>query len=321
MSRTLTTPTGATMIRATLPAALEAALLPWEAPGELARLHADLVDEHRPQGPTERHLVEQLTLHIWRKQRVVAAERALHLAALHDRLNSFIGGVGGLHADGLTRRALVCEEHAEREGRISAEAVRSTSDTDARDLVEIEADETMTRRALRILEQGQGRGLRARPWQRSSQAHAGWWEDLLAEALEGDGDDQTKHAGSPRPPISSVSSRPRSHGWYEKQRQQIASRPPVRRQAFGESLDPHRAARLQAHDIRLDRQLERTLGMLLKLQDLRGGQGKPAAGRQTVVRYIFHRVLMIGFITGSAGSEIAPGSTMRSTSQGRWQCR
>ena len=50
----------------------------------------------------------------------------------------------------------------------------------------------------------------------------------------------------------------------------------MRRQAFGESLDPHRAARLQAHDMRLDRQFERTLGMLLKLQDLRGGQGKPA---------------------------------------------
>ena len=28
--------------------------------------------------------------------------------------------------------------------------------------------------------------------------------------------------------------------------------------------------------MRLDRQLERTLAMLLKLQDLRGGQGKPA---------------------------------------------
>ena len=73
------------------------------------------MDEHRPQGPTERHLVEQLALHIWRKQRVVAAEHALHMAVLHDRLDS-------LRADSLARRALVCEP-AEGEGPTASDAV------------------------------------------------------------------------------------------------------------------------------------------------------------------------------------------------------
>ena len=59
-----------------------------------------------------------------------------------------------MYSNGLTKRALVCEEHAEREGRVSAEAIRSTTDADARELAEIEADEAMTRRALRILGQG-----------------------------------------------------------------------------------------------------------------------------------------------------------------------
>ena len=268
MSRTLTASRGATRIRAPMPAALEAALLPWEAPGELARLHADLLDEHRPQGPTERHLVEQLALHIWRKQRVVAAERALHLAALHNRLNALSDGVGSLHADGLTRRALVCEVHVEREGRISAEAVRSTSDTDARDLAEMEADEAKTRQALRILEKG-----RAGAYQQALQAlepgTRQWWEGLLAEARENGDADGTKRW---QPDAADLKRflETEVQGWYEKQRQQITHRPAVRRQAFGESLDPHRAAKLQAYDVRLDRQLERTLGMLLRLQDLRG---------------------------------------------------
>ena len=40
--------------------------------------------------------------------------------------------------------------------------------------------------------------------------------------------------------------------------------------------------------------------------------GQTSSGRQIVDRYIFHRVLMIGFITGSAGSEIARSRTRRS---------
>jgi hypothetical protein len=42
--------------------------------------------------------------------------------------------------------------------------------------------------------------------------------------------------------------------------------PAIRHQAYGESLDPDRAGKLQAYDLRLDRQFERALSTLLQLQ-------------------------------------------------------
>jgi hypothetical protein len=43
---------------------------------EFAGLLAALIEEHRPAGMTERHLVEELAAIIWRKRRVLLAEGA-----------------------------------------------------------------------------------------------------------------------------------------------------------------------------------------------------------------------------------------------------
>ena len=51
-------------------------VLPWEDPGELARLRQDVVAEHAPQGPTEAALVENLVGILWRLRRVHVAEAA-----------------------------------------------------------------------------------------------------------------------------------------------------------------------------------------------------------------------------------------------------
>src|SRR3984957_9468356 len=50
-----------------------------------------------------------------------------------------------------------------------------------------------------------------------------------------------------------------------------ANRPLIREQAFGESLDPDKLERLGRYEVHLDRKLERTLAMLLRLKDLRQG--------------------------------------------------
>ena len=47
------------------------------------------------------------------------------------------------------------------------------------------------------------------------------------------------------------------------------NRPLVRAQAFAEAFDPYKLDRLARYETHLDRKLERTLAMLLKLQDLR----------------------------------------------------
>jgi hypothetical protein len=58
-------------------------------------------------------------------------------------------------------------------------------------------------------------------------------------------------------------------GWYDRQREQIELRSRVRSQAIGESLDPGRLERLARYEVHLDRKFERTLSMLLRLQELR----------------------------------------------------
>ena len=58
--------------------------------------------------------------------------------------------------------------------------------------------------------------------------------------------------------------------WFDKRREEIAQRPLLREQAFGESLDPDKLERLGRYEVHLDRKLERMLAMLLRLKDLRG---------------------------------------------------
>ena len=59
--------------------------------------------------------------------------------------------------------------------------------------------------------------------------------------------------------------------WFETRRKELANRPLIREQAFGEALDPYKLERLGRYEVHLDRKLERMLTMLLRLKDLRQG--------------------------------------------------
>jgi ABC transporter substrate binding protein len=55
--------------------------------------------------------------------------------------------------------------------------------------------------------------------------------------------------------------------WFETRKKELANRPLIREQAFGESLDPDKLERLGRYEVHLDRKLERMLAMLLRLKD------------------------------------------------------
>jgi hypothetical protein len=59
--------------------------------------------------------------------------------------------------------------------------------------------------------------------------------------------------------------------WFETRKKELANRPLIREQAFGEALDAHKLERLGRYEVHLDRKLERMLAMLLRLKDLRQG--------------------------------------------------
>jgi hypothetical protein len=57
--------------------------------------------------------------------------------------------------------------------------------------------------------------------------------------------------------------------WYDNRRREIDNRPLIRAQAFGDAVAPGRLERLARYEIHLDRKLERTVAMLLKLREIR----------------------------------------------------
>jgi hypothetical protein len=52
-------------------------VLPWEDGAEYSTLLKALVAEHKPEGPTEEHLIEELAGIIWRKRRLRLGECAV----------------------------------------------------------------------------------------------------------------------------------------------------------------------------------------------------------------------------------------------------
>jgi hypothetical protein len=64
--------------------------------------------------------------------------------------------------------------------------------------------------------------------------------------------------------------------WYEKRHLELEYRPLIREQAFGEAVNPDQLERLARYEVHLDRKLERTMVMLLKLRELRGMTIRPA---------------------------------------------
>ncbi len=57
--------------------------------------------------------------------------------------------------------------------------------------------------------------------------------------------------------------------WFGNRQKELANRPLIREQAFGEALNPDKLERLGRYEVHLDRKLERMLTMLLRLKELR----------------------------------------------------
>ena len=116
-------------------------VLPWENADEYRAVVEALVAEHRPQGPTEEHLVEEIAGILWRKRRLRLAEAAAHRRGLEGTLASYRETV---------KVALVHLDTTGPSERV-IDAIRATAADTDEDIAEMEADEAMTRRALDLL--------------------------------------------------------------------------------------------------------------------------------------------------------------------------
>jgi hypothetical protein len=128
------------------------------------------------------------------------------------------------------------------------------------------ADEAMTRRALELLGSKRNDAYETALAALREDTQA-WWADTLRRDPDelGDGEEPAT------PDVEGL--RRFLEGevlpWFENRKKELANRPLIREQAFGESLDPDKLERLGRYEVHLDRKLERMLTMLLRLKDLR----------------------------------------------------
>lgn len=230
-------------------------VLPWEDAAEFEALLAELADEHRPDGPTERHLVEELASIMWRSRRVGLAEAAVYRAGLHDAVSSY-------RAEQTVKRALAHVGVGGTGG--AAAAVQATPEDTAAELRDLDEDQGMSEAALRRLAAG-GESAYDRALEALREDTRGWW----ARALEdGESDpDKVPYAADAGSLRRFLEGEVMPH--HCEQRQELENRPLIAAQAYGEALDPARLITLGRYETHLDRKLEKTLAMLLKLKELR----------------------------------------------------
>jgi hypothetical protein len=232
------------------------AVLPWEDRQEYLTLVEALVTEHKPQGPTEEHLLEEVAGVIWRKRRLRFGENAVHHRALKSACDPYRHTVGAALINVTEDVQVDC----------IGDALRATDEQTAEDNADLEEDQSMTEEALRML---------ASPSPSAYTRALGalrddtqtWWREQLSWKADDYEEGQTPYRGDTQSLKRFIEGEVLP--WYEKRRQELEYRPLIRSQAFGEAVDPNRLERLARYEVHLDRKLERMLAMLFKLQELR----------------------------------------------------
>lgn len=226
-------------------------VLAHEDHAEFADLQAALIDEHRPAGMTERHLIEELATIIWRKRRVLLAEGA--------RINE------GLKCAVNSAKSVITSAAPFQRGLASENAdLREFMDETPEEIAERQRgaalDLAATRKAAAILRKG-GPNAYTKARRALIQESRDWWDDNIGEAegkYPATAEGLAKFIRDSMEPICFQMAR------------EAQFTPAIKAQTLGEGLRAHVLEKLNRYETHLDRKFERTLAMILKLKDLRG---------------------------------------------------
>jgi hypothetical protein len=223
---------------------------------------AELTTEYSPAGPTERHLVEELATVMWRQQRVLLAEAACYRRGLKDAMRPNFNEV--------IPRALAHTGTSPDTDRVVDAVAAADADT-AAEYEDLATDEAMTDRALKLLAKGTDCAYDLALAALRDDTRE-WW----TRCLEGDTDDTDGETYQATAEDLGRFLETEVLEWYADHRRTLDNRPLIRSQAFGEATEPNRLVNLARYETHLDRKLERTLAMLLKVQDMRRSLPPPA---------------------------------------------
>jgi hypothetical protein len=144
-------------------------VLPWEDGAEYSALIEALAAERSSEGLIEEHLVEELAGIIWRKRRLRLAESAVHHRAFKRATDPYRE---------TAKAALVhIADHDEIEA--VGEAIRATEARTEQDLADLDADQTMTEDAMRLLRMPSPTAY-VRALAALREDTRAWWEDQLS---------------------------------------------------------------------------------------------------------------------------------------------
>lgn len=225
------------------------AVLAHEDHAEFSDLLAALMDEHRPGGMTERHLIEELATIIWRKRRVLLAEGA----KINEGLKSVVNSPKSVMPSAAPFQRGLTGENADLRDLIDA-----TPDEIAERQHDAELDLAATHKAAAILLKG---GPNAYPKARRALIpdSRDWWDQYVEDE---------EHPATAEGLAQFI--RETLEPVCIRMVQEARFTPAIKTQTLGEGLQAHRLEKLNRYETHLDRKFERTLAMLLKLKDLRG---------------------------------------------------
>ena len=225
------------------------AVLAHEDHAEFADLLAALIDEHRPGGMTERHLIEELATIIWRKRRVLLAEGA----KINEGLKCVASSPKSVMSSAAPFQRGMADENAD---------LREFMDGTPEEIAERQRDAALdlaaTRKAAAILRKG-GANAYTKARRALIQESRNWWDEHVEEE---------EHPATAEGLAEFI--RDSLEPICYRMAREAQFTPAIKAQTLGEGLRAHLLEKLNRYETHLDRKFERTLAMLLKLKQLRG---------------------------------------------------
>ena len=209
-------------------------ILPWEDENEYRELLNALVVEHKPKGPTEEHLVEEMVGVFWRKRRLRLAEAAAYRRGIKNAVSP---------DQQITEAALA---HLGIAKPTAADATMELGDLEQR--------ETITARALDLLLAGKTRAYDKALSTLNEDTRERWSELIKrgpALGLLSFGNTESPYTANADGLIEFLQKVVMPS--YESRRTKLENRPQIREQVIGEALDANRLEGLARYEIHLNR--------------------------------------------------------------------
>lgn len=233
--------------------------MPWEDAQAFAEVRGSFLAVYAPQGPVEVTLVDRMVWIEWRRVRLRAAEAAVHVAHAFDRAGD----------DQAKRKTLIragVTEYKMRDQLSISEILRGSDRDDAETVDAIKEGIGDVEAGLALIDAG-------KPYEaaleRLDEDMRDWWSEELTETEDGKPKYQPDCESLRR--FLAEDALPWRRGWLKANE----VRPAIRAQAIAESFDPMRIRQLWEMESRLDRQFEKALSMLIRLQEMRR-ESRPA---------------------------------------------